>query len=88
MAEDYEVILAGYPVAETAKHDFDQLVGLVKEKKVETEGLILVERDASGEVRVSETGDHLARKGMGWGGESRPTRTPTPPPHPMPLRAR
>ena len=68
MAEDYEVILAGYPVAETAKHDFDQLVGLVKEKKVKTEGLILVERDESGEVRVSETGDHFARKGMGWGG--------------------
>jgi arylsulfatase len=68
MAEAYEVILAGYPVAEAAKHDFDQLVGLVKEKKVKTEGLILVERDESGEVRVSETGDHLARKGMGWGG--------------------
>ncbi len=68
MAEDYEVILAGYPAAAAAKHDFDQLVGLVKEKKVKTEGLILVERDESGEVRVSETGDHLARKGMGWGG--------------------
>ncbi|HSL96255.1 MAG TPA: arylsulfatase [Thermoleophilia bacterium] len=68
MAEGYEVILAGYPAAETAKHDFDQLVGLVKDKKVKTEGLILVERDESGEVRVTETGDHLGRKGMGWGG--------------------
>ena len=41
---------------------------LVGEKKVRTEGVILVERDADGEVHVSQTGDHLGRKGLGWGG--------------------
>ena len=30
--------------------------------------MILVERDEDGEVHVSQTGDHLGRKGLGWGG--------------------
>ncbi len=68
MKEILDVIMAGYPAAATATTDFDQLVGLVKDRKIKTEGLILVERDESGEVRITETGDHLGRKGMGWGG--------------------
>lgn len=39
---------------------------LVKGKKARTEGVILVERDADGRVKVSRAGDHLGRKGMGW----------------------
>ena len=42
------------------------MVQLVKEKKVKTEGMILVAKDAEG--HVDHTGDHLGRKGMGWGG--------------------
>ena len=62
------VIIAAYPTIEPATKDFDQLVQLVKDKKVKTDGMILVKKDAEGNLSVSETGDHLGRKGMGWGG--------------------
>jgi len=61
------VILAAYQNIDAAKNNFDQLVQLVKDKKVETDGMILVQKDQDGKLSVSETGDHLGRKGMGWG---------------------
>ncbi len=64
----FDVIMAAYPTLEAAEKDFDGLVALVKEKKVRTEGVILVEHDMDGEVHVSQTADHLGRKGLGWGG--------------------
>ena len=68
MGDTYDVIMAAYPAVEAAQKDFDALVALVESKKVRTEGVILVERAADGEVHVSQTGDHLGRKGLGWGG--------------------
>ena len=68
MADTFDVIMAAYPAAGPAGRDFDALVQLVKGKTVASEGVILVERDADGQVRVSQTGDHLGRKGLGWGG--------------------
>ena len=69
MSKDQDiVIIAAYPVAEVASKDFDRLVTLIKDKKVKSEGIILVQRDQEGNLSVSETGDHLGRKGMGWGG--------------------
>ena len=68
MGETQSVLLAGYQSLEPAEKDFDQLVQLVKDKKVKTEGVILVEKDEEGRVTVDQTGDHLGRKGMGWGG--------------------
>ncbi len=68
MGDNYDVIMAGYPAVEAAQKDFDGLVQLVKDKKVRTEGVILVEHDEDGQVKVSQTGDHLGRKGIGWGG--------------------
>jgi len=62
------VIIAAYPVAEAANKDFDSLSQLVKDKKVKTDGMILVERDKDDKLNVRQTGDHLGRKGMGWGG--------------------
>lgn len=44
-----------------------RLVNRVKDKTVRTEGVILVARDGDGEVSVTQTGDHLGRKGMSWG---------------------
>ena len=43
-------------------------MGLVKEKQVKSDGMILVTRDAAGVVHVTDTGSHLGRKGAGWGG--------------------
>jgi uncharacterized membrane protein len=61
------LIMAGYPSADAAQSNFDQLVQLVKTKQIETEGMILAEQDQAGRVSVRETGDRLGRKGMGWG---------------------
>jgi arylsulfatase len=60
--------MAAYPSAGQAGQDFDALVRLVKDKTIASEGVILVEHDADGQVRVTQTGDHLGRKGLGWGG--------------------
>jgi arylsulfatase len=68
MGDTYDVIMAGYPSVDAAEKDFDGLVQLVKDKRVRTEGVILVEHDADGQVKVRQTGDHLGRKGLGWGG--------------------
>ena len=68
MGDTYDVIMAANPAVEPAEKDFDALVALVKDKKVRTEGVILVEHDTDGKVTVHQTGDHLGRKGLGWGG--------------------
>jgi arylsulfatase len=68
MSDTFDVIMAGYPSADAAQEDFDELVQLVKDKKVRTEGVILIERDKEGKVTVTQTGDNLGRKGLGWGG--------------------
>jgi len=68
VSDTFNVIMAGYPTVEAAHKDFDGLVALIKDKKVRSEGVILVEHDDDGQVKVAETGDHLGRKGLGWGG--------------------
>jgi len=68
MSDTFDVIMAAYTAADTAQRDFEALVQLVKDKTVRSEGVILVEHDSGGQVRVTQTGDHLGRKGLGWGG--------------------
>ncbi|MGE5285743.1 MAG: hypothetical protein ACM3ML_00775 [Micromonosporaceae bacterium] len=51
--------MAAHPSTEPAEKDFDALVQLVKDKTAASEGVIPVERDAGGLVRVTQTGDHL-----------------------------
>ena len=63
-----DVLVAGYQDIDEATRDFEALVALVKEKKVEIEGVILVTHAQDGSVAVRQTGDNLGRKGMGWGG--------------------
>ena len=62
------VIISVYQALDSAAKDFDALTQLVKDKQIKTDGMILVQKDADGQVTVSETGDHLGRKGAGWGG--------------------
>ncbi|HUW04175.1 MAG TPA: arylsulfatase [Acidimicrobiales bacterium] len=66
--DTHEVVVAAYPARAGAKEDFDELVRRIEAKEVRSEGAILIEKDESGEVLVSDTGDHLGRRGMGWGG--------------------
>ena len=69
MAEgNHFVLVAAYQDDQLAQQEFDALAGLVKAKTISTDGMILVAKDADGAVRLSDTGDHLGRKGAGWGG--------------------
>jgi arylsulfatase A-like enzyme/uncharacterized membrane protein len=68
MGDSFDVIMAAYQSVEPAQEDFDALVKLVKDKAVKAEGVILAEHGADGRVTVTQTGDHLGRRGLGWGG--------------------
>ena len=66
--ESLDVVIAVYLIPDLAKQDFDGLVKLVEDKTVSTDGVVLVSKNAEGEVHVEETGDHLGRKGVKVGG--------------------
>jgi len=63
-----DVLIAAYLFEDLAKQDFDAVVKLAEDKEITVEGVVLVQKDADGEVHVTETGDHLGRKGVKLGG--------------------
>ena len=66
--DQLDVLISVYLIPELAKQDFDAFVGLIEEKTVTADGIVLVTKDADGEVTVEETGDHLGKKGAVAGG--------------------
>ncbi len=68
MKDTFDVIMAGYQNIEPAKKNFEAFVKLIKDKQVRSKGVVLVEHDMDGQVHVTQTGDHMGREGMGWGG--------------------
>lgn len=62
-----DVLVAVYQDIEVATKDFDGLMQIVADKQAKIEGAILVAHDAGGDVTVVQHGDHLGRKGLGWG---------------------
>ena len=66
--ETLDVQIAVYLIPDLAKQDFDGLVKLIADKAVSSDGVVLVTKDAEGEVHVEETGDHLGKKGVKVGG--------------------
>jgi uncharacterized membrane protein len=65
---EFDVVIAAYLIPDLAQEDFDGLVTLVADKQLEVEGVALISVAADGEVTVTETGDHLGRKGAKLGG--------------------
>lgn len=63
-----DVLIAAYLFEDLAKQDFDAVLKLAEQKTITVEGVVLVQKDTNGEVHVTETGDHLGRKGAGIGG--------------------
>jgi arylsulfatase len=63
-----DVLVAGYDGIDVATVDFDALVMLVKDKRVEIEGAVLITHADDGTVTIQQTGDHRGRKGVEWGG--------------------
>jgi uncharacterized membrane protein len=58
-----DVLIAAYLFEDLAKQDFDAVLKLAEHKTITVEGVVLVQKDAVGQVHVTETGDHLGRKG-------------------------
>jgi arylsulfatase len=63
-----DVVIAAYLFEDLAKRDFDAVLKLAEDKTITVEGVVVVQKDADGEVHVTETGDHLGRKGVKLGG--------------------
>jgi arylsulfatase len=69
MSDDHkDVLIAAYMFEDLAKRDFDAVLKLAEQKTITVEGVVLVQKDAQGEVTVTETGDHLGKKGVKLGG--------------------
>ncbi len=69
MSDDTMILLvAGYPDLDSAQREFDALADRVATKQVRSDGMVLVGKDADGTLRLADTGNHLGRKGAGWGG--------------------
>jgi arylsulfatase A-like enzyme/uncharacterized membrane protein len=62
------LLVAGYPDLETATGDFATLIARVQARTIAIDSAILVTHDTDGEVTVQQTGDHLGRTGVAWGG--------------------
>ena len=62
-----DVLVAAYHEIDAARADFDALMRLVQAKGAQIEGAILVAHDTDGNVTVEQHGDHMGRKGAGWG---------------------
>jgi len=63
-----DVLIAAYLIEDLAKRDFDAVVKLAEDNTITIEGIVLVQKDSDGEVHVTQTGDHLGRKGLKAGG--------------------
>ena len=63
-----DVLIAAYLIEDLAKRDFDAVVKLAEDNSITIEGIVLVQKDSDGEVHVTQTGDHLGRKGLKAGG--------------------
>ena len=66
--EQLDVLIAVYLIPDLAQQDFDALVKLIEDGEVESDGVVLVNKDPEGKVEIRETGDHLGRKGVTVGG--------------------
>src|SRR5436190_24242658 len=66
--EQKDVVIAAYLFEDLAKKDFEAVLKLAEDKAITVEGVVLVQKDADGEVQVNETGDHLGRRGLKMGG--------------------
>ena len=63
-----DVLIAAYLFEDLAKKDFDAVMKLAEDKTITVEGVVLVQKDSEGKVHVTETGDHLGRRGVKLGG--------------------
>jgi uncharacterized membrane protein len=66
--EHKDVLIAAYLFEDLAARDFEAVLKLAEDETITLEDVVVVQKDADGEVEVVETGDHLGRKGAKVGG--------------------
>jgi uncharacterized membrane protein len=66
--DQLDVLIAVYLIPELAQQDYEKFVELASQGAISTDGVVLVTKDADGEVAVKETGDHMGRRGVKAGG--------------------
>jgi len=66
--DQLDVLIAVYLIPELAEQDYETFMKLASEGTISTDGVVLVTKDADGNVAVQETGDHMGRRGVKAGG--------------------
>jgi arylsulfatase A-like enzyme len=67
MSDTQMLIVAGYADVDLAQGEFQALADKVAAKELSSQGMILVGKDSEGQPRLMDTGNHLGRRGAGWG---------------------
>lgn len=68
MSDTQILLVAGYQDVDLAEREFRALADRVAGKELHSAGMILVGKNADGSSRLVDTGNHLGRRGAGWGG--------------------
>ena len=74
--DQLDVLIAVYLIPELAQQDFEAFVKLAEDKTITTDGVVLVNKDANGEVTVQETGRPPRAQGRQGRRRSRPRGRP------------
>jgi len=68
MSDTQMLLVAGYADVDLAEREFRDLADRVAAKQLHSSGMILVGKNTDGTPRLMDTGNHLGRRGAGWGG--------------------
>jgi uncharacterized membrane protein len=63
----YTLFVADFNDTETAWEAYELLNEIEDGKRVEIEGVLVIKREADGQVEVQKATDHSTRRGLGWG---------------------
>ncbi|HEY5135863.1 MAG TPA: DUF1269 domain-containing protein [Candidatus Nanopelagicales bacterium] len=63
----YTLFVADFSDTETAWEAYELLKEVEDGKRVEIEGVLVIKREADGQVEVQKATDHSTRRGLGWG---------------------
>ena len=65
MSDTRMLIVAAYQDVDVAEKEFRALAAKVESKALHSDGMILVGKDAEGNPRLADTGNHMGRRGAG-----------------------
>ena len=63
----YTLFVADFNDTDTAWEAYELLKEIEDGERVEIEGVLVIKREADGEVEVQKATDHSTRRGLGWG---------------------